>query len=707
MALTGRHVRRRGRTYLAAAVTLALLAEGLAHLHAQAIQLDVALVIDTSLSMAKRDPQRRALLVTNLLSDLVEGQFAVTRLRALTELPTSPLPGGPSPCPEDPSRMCTPVRLDPQAFVTARREFPGTLVRERVGAPAFRQQLGPHLNPESINSQFDVAFAEAAGVFESHGPANPDKRRTLVWLSDGETDGGVDQVAGQIRDITTSGVRVEPLLFGADAKTELVGKAGLTPKRIQTSEELIPAFAEVFKQLVGAAHMVYAPVQQQPTFDMRAGVDEAWVIVYGDTSLKSGLVTGPSAKHSADAASYSHQTAGAYRVVHLLNPMPGSYTLTVDGGGPNVAYAVIQTALIRPALIAPGTVPVGAPTQAVVELRGRSGQRLTGGDLPANPKVSLEIAGATVAMTARPDGTFVGDVRIDQQGTTPVRVHLVTDVLDRYENASITASGQFRYTGGPLRLDFGTLGVSQHKCQPVDVQADQIGPVRFTLAGADGLPSDHALVLRAAEGDSGSESFVRSPNTSFLLCLDIGARAESSAETGRRAELRPEGYPGQSVPLELTWEVNGLTWWDRYKWLILSGIALAIGVWVIYGYIKPQRWPRGLSVSAAPNLKELALQMPVPIKVWKGTGIGFYRDARAYLHPDYRVSGKKAGATLMLEAQRHGIKVHSTGGSPLFLHVSGDRWEDLNPLIRPLAPGDTVRVGQSGPCVRLHVEGQQ
>lgn len=621
--------------------------------HAQDVSWNVVLVMDTSESMAASDPDRRALLVTTLLSDLLEGPFAVIRLRSLgSEIPfVAPAIPGTVPCSDRPGQLCDRADLAPHAEADAHDRRPGTLTRTPGQADAFRARLEAHLAPTATNSLFSIAFTEAIGLYDAYGPPPALERRVLVWLFDGESEGGAAPLLGKLRTVQASKVQIEPLLFGVTAKDDILTQAGLPSRAVRTADALLPQFTAVFQRLVGAAHTTQDRLATQPGIEIKPGVDDAWVIVTGDATLTAASLIGADGPVQGKLAAYNHPTAGAYRALHVRRPKAGRYQLSAVGGGSGVAYAVIQTASIRPFLIEPGTAALNVPARTVVELRGRDGQRVVGSAIPAGAKVSVEVAGKTIPLTAQTDGTFHADVTYASMGTVPVRIRLSSDILDRVEEQHVTVSGRFRYAGGVQRVDFGQLGVSGISCRSLrDTEIDQVGPVTFDVRQPSPLPEDHALVARnsaapasggrgpAPGGSHASQdgilTFIRQPGEAIALCLETGPSAASSTATDQRVTLVARGYPGQAIPVDVTWHVQGLTWWQRYGWIVLTLIAIAAAIAVALGYYTPHRWPRGLAVSFAPTLADLDLLRPVPIKTWKGTGIGFYRDARAYLHPD-------------------------------------------------------------------------
>ena len=324
---------------------------------------DVVVIVDTSTSMKQpqMDPQRTSLLVTKLLADIVPGQFAAVRLLDLAtdqNLVHSRDTGEIIPCSEDPSKPCHHVIATSDWYGDARQNRYGVLVRPTRGDTSFKQQLDQHLAPVINNSLFGLAFRSAQGVFDNHGAMNAN--RMIIWLSDGATD-DQSQLSAAGRELTSAGVSIEPVVFG-QGKVEIANELGLAPKRVRNSSELIKAFADAFRRIVQAPYEVDNLLTVNPNFEMKPGVDEAWVVVYGDDSLQEVIVDSPEGPRPANFAQDRLTRAGAYRVLHVEHPTAGMWKVrAVEGGA--VAYAVIQRSALIPVFLEPRTAVVGVPTR--------------------------------------------------------------------------------------------------------------------------------------------------------------------------------------------------------------------------------------------------------------------------------------------------------------------------------------------------------
>ena len=152
----------------------------------------------------------------------------------------------------------------------------------------------------------------------------------------------------------------------------------------------------------------------------------------------------------------------------------------------------------------------------------------------------------------------------------------------------------------------------------------------------------------------------------------------------------------------MRWDVRGLTFWERWGWLILLILGLLILAAIIYGYIWPNRFARELAVSFAPEYADLDDQTPQPLKQWRDIGIGFYRHAKAFFHADFRVNAKPKGAVAMLEAGRNRAAIaRPQGGNALYRETSDGDWELVPVAGRRANNGDVYRIGDHGPYIRI------
>lgn len=122
-------------------------------------------------------------------------------------------------------------------------------------------------------------------------------------------------------------------------------------------------------------------------------------------------------------------------------------------------------------------------------------------------------------------------------------------------------------------------------------------------------------------------------------------------------------------------------WWPL---LAIAGALLLAGVG-IHGFVTPSRFaPRaGLVLSPEEDLSE---GFAYPLRAEKGSGSGFYRDARLYLFEDFRFASRPSGAWLRLRAEGNRLRLKPVGGAVYRQAADGD-WERLDESETTLRPG--------------------
>jgi len=700
-------------------LTLMLLLAGLAGGAAARADADVVVIVDTSISMRDpgMDPERASLLVAKLLADIVPGDLAVVRLLGIasdSKLLPSHASGEFGPCPENPLEKCGIVARDSDWEAQARQHKFGVLSRPRRADPDYKKSLDSHLQQRIGNSMFMLAFQAALGVFDGHPGSAP---RMVIWLSDGRSEHEA-RLQAAIAEVKAQGADVEAIVFGA-GDTRLPREAGVETVTVSNPAQMMDAFANAFRRIVQAPYRIDRRVAEQPGFEIKRNVQEAWVVVYGDSSLGEVALSGPGLALKADYAEDAWPAAGAYKVAHLYNPPPGPWSVSVRGGGAGVAYAVIQRSELAPRLLAPEQALAGARVRLEAGIvGGPGGEPLADPEALQDAVLSASVQGQAVSLrddgqdadAQAHDGRYSGYVEFSQAGRIPVRLHLRSAIARRDSEASVTVASRFRPTGEPVDIDFGTLGVAAESCRPLPLRAGQPGEVAVELRSLQALPSGHALEIRGPGGvlrpDTGSLTLaVGAP---LQICLTTAARVAASQADGEPwlALQAPDSEPaGPQATLKLRWRVAGLSFWALWGWLawfILAALAL---LFALLGFILPQRFRGALAVVFVPDREDLDEQSPQPVRQWQGVGIGFYRNARAYLHADYRLSGQARGALAGLLAERGGNRVLPGNGVALFRESCDGDWEAVPPSGCRCRAGDVFRVGGGGPYFRIATRG--
>lgn len=681
---------------------------------------DAVVIVDTSTSMRDpgMDPERASLLVTKLLTDIVPGDLAVVRLLDIgsdRDVIPSRETGEMMPCSEDPSQQCQRVEQATDWEAEARSKKLGALLRPTRGDASYKRELEDHLAQRINNSMFYLAFRAAQGVFDDHRRSGQtgEVPRTVIWLSDGRSD-SPEVTLQALRELAADGVAVEAIVFG-QGDPALARSAGLPVEQVSSPAGIMKAFAGAFRRIVQAPYEIDSTVAAQPSFEMKRNVDEAWVVVYGDDSLGEVRLEGPGGTIEADDASDRWQGAGAYRVAHLQRPQAGRWTVRATGGGSGVAYAVVQRSALTPVLLEPRQALAGTPVPLVAGIRaGLQGELVTDPEVLREIQVTAEVQGKIIQLSdggthgdaAAGDGRFTALVPFRGSGKVPVRIRARSPLLDRTVDATVEVSGSFDYRGGPVTLDLGMLGVDAEVCRPLVLKADHRGEVPFELERLRGLPAGHRLEIRTPAGAlaPGGDAVGVTPEKRLEVCLVTSARAPSSVAAGEpwlALHVAGSQRPEHRVEIRLRWQVRGLTFWQRWGWLILLILAILLVLFIVGGFVLPQRFSGAFAVTYVPERAELDEQSPQPVKQWRGVRIGFYRNARAFLHSDYRLSGNQQGSLAGLYAEKGGARVAPGRGLSLFRETLEGDWEGVPPDGRRARAGDVFRIGDRGPFFRI------
>lgn len=389
------------------------------------------------------------------------------------------------------------------------------------------------------------------------------------------------------------------------------------------------------------------------------------------------------------------------------SPVTRTFSLTCKPG---------QQAAIAPYLIEPQEAVANTPVNLVAGLRFRDeGPTIPTSDLSEPTAIQVLIEGQAVSLhddglngdQVAGDGRYTGQVTFRRAGNIPITIRATNSTLDRSVQGFVRV--RFAYER-PLELDLGTLTAGSESCRVLPLNVEQQAEILFEFRLLRHLPAEHTLLLRSAQRSyrPGEGPLTPVPGEGMQVCLHAGARAPSSEATGQSwIELLDTngGTKEDLVAINLRWRVDGLTFWQRWWWLSLVFIALLLIALLLYGYIKPHRFPREMGVTFVPDYQDLD-QSPQPLTQWPGVGIGFYRDARAFLHPDFRVSGKSRGALGMLKAEAGGVLVVPTDVS-LYRELDVTEWEEIPSQGRPARAAVAYRIGERGPFFRISRGGKR
>ena len=547
---------------------------------------DVVVVVDNSISMKEPgfDPERTTLLLARLFADLVPGKLSVVRMldvRQDADLLPGEATGEVEPCFDDPSRECEVIEpmADWGALVEANRY--GVLERPALGDSEFKSQLDSFLRQEVDSTPAALAFRAARGVFSSHGPADSDVPRFVVWLTDGRPQ-DPEAARREIDEFDRRGIRLAVVLFGdAEISPELTKGLGLW--RAKDPVSLMRAVGGMLREVTQAPFEVSRPVARDPRFQIRPLIDEAWFVFFGDDTLDEVSLSRPDATSFLVDESYDRlEGAGAYRLARIQSPTPGDWSIQVGGGG-SPAYAVVQRLALEPKTEFELRAMADTKFRFAIEL-SRAVLGETRDDLVVEAYIDgwipLYDDGSRGDQQAG-DRVFTTFVTFDQANVSTVQVRVRREGIDGWlGGVRLEVVPEWRYDGEPLAIQLGTLRPGDSVCSESRIPGDQeLGVFPFEVETKRALPAYHRLEVRA-----GGE--IVEPNKGrlglragmpFELCLYVAD--PSPALTMRDYDLNlvasgTDGLP-HGLPLSLSWRVDrpgGLPGW---------GLKLGLGLFLL------------------------------------------------------------------------------------------------------------------------------
>jgi hypothetical protein len=181
-------------------------------------------------------------------------------------------------------------------------------------------------------------------------------------------------------------------------------------------------------------------------------------------------------------------------------------------------------------------------------------------------------------------------VTLTEPGVLPGKLRAVNSFLDAKTAFDIKVSGHFLCPKCVISLEFGTIKAGQEVCRELKLGGEHDGAVPFEIKLTRGLPSDHQLTLRSEKGrhSPGGPPLAMSPGDHKELCLSTTPSAGASSAVGDEwGNLAAAGRvdPNATVPLKLAWEVQPLSFWERWG----TWILIATGILTVLDYLRLYR----------------------------------------------------------------------------------------------------------------------
>jgi len=251
-------------------------------------------------------------------------------------------------------------------------------------------------------------------------------------------------------------------------------------------------------------------------------------------------------------------------------------------------------------------------------------------------------------------------------------------------DATVTVIDWALLKGSDL-LDFGVLGSGEQGHAVLDLSTSSVHgevPLVLTAGGVvEGLTleiEDGSGRRRLTAGES-VDLVLGSATKTWRLSL-TAARcppAVNGGDTGSvQVRTRSGDGPDQRLDLRLRVATTPLAWFVCLLPFLILAALLLLAAFVVWGFVSPARFPRTLGVVLSPeeDLNEGFLQL---VRARKGTGSGFYRDARCFITADFRLSGKRNGALVGLVAGRPRPRFKLLDGQPILRRNPEGAWEPL------------------------------
>jgi len=255
------------------------------------------------------------------------------------------------------------------------------------------------------------------------------------------------------------------------------------------------------------------------------------------------------------------------------------------------------------------------------------------------------------------DGLYTSEWRMGMIGEFDITFNAIGGSFALPVKHGLEVVGELKF-GTPISIDFGKLAPSNIVVGTLDLSGAKVKGKYYLKVFGDIDPDGGVAEIQIGE----EWFYLNSGNTEIVLSGDgvrkwnVRVRAgwclpEQQFREALKLQLKglgPYGEPvSTAVPVKLI--VQPSTWWECWWFVVVLVAGLLLLLFIIYGFIWPKRFPRAAEIWMSDE-EDINEGFAHPIHSIKGSGVGFYRHASLYIHPDFRLSREKAGAMVRMRA---------------------------------------------------------
>ena len=399
--------RRRRQLILAAVLSLAS--------SPAAAERHVAIILDTSQSMAGNDSERYTMQLSQILADLVETKDQLSVIGMADS----------ESCSDGPSSALL-VTLDP------------------ADRSAFKRRLD-QLVTYDTGTYFAAAIRTAIATLSR----DSSKQRLLLVIADAGGLGDCRAVlTNELLSLKASGATIAAINLGSTTGAFDQNPAFEFTTAALDSQGLIEAAAAVYQRFLGAKQVQTGRVQGAIEVTIAPLAQEAFLVVAADGPLAPPLA--PAGNPHADAVDLNYRGGGetigldrrtrGYRIVRLQRPAAGRWRFTTPGLSDTAGWMLLQESSVGLRLVSSPEMARGIDLPVEVELYDQvTGRRLADTSGLPGLAVTTTVDGRQVTFRddgqggdrQAGDGILTATTKFGQSGSQQLQVRVESDLLDR------------------------------------------------------------------------------------------------------------------------------------------------------------------------------------------------------------------------------------------------------------------------------------